>query len=77
MAQKVAGGGGYGSASWTSTWTTNDIISLALDSGTKRLYFGKNGQYADGAGAYNQAFTGSPAFLTLGSDETGILWVQV
>jgi hypothetical protein len=64
------GGGGGETASWTGTWTTNDIISLALDMDNNRLYVAKNGQYADGAGAYNQAFTGSPAYITLASDET-------
>mgnify|MGYP003108518645 FL=1 len=64
------GGGGGETASWTASWTTNDIISLALDMDNNRMYIAKNGQYADGAGAYNQAFTGSPAFLTLASDET-------
>ena len=63
------GGGGGETASWTGTWTTNDIISLALDCDNNRLYIAKNGQYADGAGAYNQAFTASPAYLTLASDE--------
>ena len=56
--------------SWTSTWTTNDIISLALDMDNNRLYIAKNGQYADGSGNYDEAFTGSPAYVTLASDQT-------
>jgi hypothetical protein len=40
------GSGGYGSA-----WTANDIMNLALDldSGTKKLYFGKNGGWWNGS----------------------------
>ena len=59
-----------GTNSWTSTWTTNDIISLALDCDNNRLYIAKNGQYADGSGNYDEAFTGSPAYVTLASDQT-------
>jgi hypothetical protein len=59
-----------GTNSWTSTWTTNDIISLALDCDNNRLYIAKNGQYADGSGNYDEAFTGSPAYITLASNET-------
>ena len=62
--------GGSGTNSWTSTWTTNDIISLALDCDNNRLYIAKNGQYADGSGNYDEAFTGSPAYVTLASDKT-------
>ena len=63
------GGGGGETASWAGTWTTNDIISLALDCDNNRLYVAKNGQYADGSGNYNQAFTGTPAYITLASNE--------
>jgi hypothetical protein len=40
------GSGGYGSA-----WSANDIMNLALDldSGTKKLYFGKNGGWWNGS----------------------------
>tara|TARA_R100001509_G_C4877931_1_gene219160 strand:- start:299 stop:1681 length:1383 start_codon:yes stop_codon:yes gene_type:complete len=55
--------------SWATTWTTNDIIGLALDCDNNRLYVSKNGQWANGSGDYNQAFTASPAYLTLASDQ--------
>ena len=62
--------GGSGTSSWTGTWTTNDIIGLALDADNNRLYISKNGQYADGSGNYDEAFTGSPAYVTLASGQT-------
>ena len=64
------GGGGNETTGWAGTWTTNDIMGLALDCDNNRLYVSKNGQYADGSGNYDEAFTGSPAFITLASDET-------
>ena len=60
--------GGSGTSSWASSYTTNDIISLAMDLDNNRLYVAKNGQYADGSGNYDEAFTGSPAYITLASD---------
>ena len=62
--------GGSGTSSWTGSYTTNDIIGLALDADNNRLYISKNGQYADGSGNYDEAFTGSPAYITLASDQT-------
>ena len=62
--------GGSGTTSWGGSWTTNDIIGLALDCDNNRLYVSKNGQYADGSGNYDEAFTGSPAFITIASDQT-------
>jgi len=62
--------GGSGTTSWAGTWTTNDIISLALDIDNNYLYVAKNGQYADGSGNYDEAFTGSPAAITIASGQT-------
>ena len=61
--------GGSGTTSWTGSWTTNDIIGLALDCDNNRLYVSKNGQYADGSGNYDEAFTGAPAYITLASGQ--------
>ena len=61
--------GGSGTNSWTASYTTNDIIGLALDLDNNRLYVSKNGQFADGSGNYDEAFTGSPAYITLASDQ--------
>ena len=64
------GGSGQGIGNWSNTYTTNDIISIALDLDNNRVYFAKNGQYADGSGNWNQAFTGSPAYATITADKT-------
>ena len=61
--------GGSGTTSWAGSWTTNDIIGLALDCDNNRLYVSKNGQYADGSGNYDEAFTGAPAYITLASGQ--------
>jgi len=45
------GGVNQGSGGYGSTWTANDIMNLALDldSGTKKIYFGKNGGWWNGS----------------------------
>tara|TARA_R110000765_G_scaffold113410_1_gene205760 strand:- start:107 stop:1561 length:1455 start_codon:yes stop_codon:yes gene_type:complete len=62
--------GGTQTTSWAGSWSTNDIISLALDVDNNYLYVAKNGQYADGSGNYDEAFTGSPAAITIASGQT-------
>ena len=59
------GGSAHGANNWSTTYAINDIISIALDMDNYKVYFAKNGQYADGSGNWDEAFTGSPAFLTL------------
>ena len=59
-----------GSTSWHGNWTAGDIISVALDMDNHRVYFAKNGQYADGSGNWDEAFTGSPAYLSLSTAKT-------
>jgi hypothetical protein len=59
-----------GSTSWHGNWTAGDIISIALDMDNNNVYFAKNGQYANGSGSWNQAFTGSPAAIALSTDKT-------
>jgi len=61
------GGSDHSVGSWSNTYAVNDIISIALDMDNYKVYFAKNGQYADGSGNWDEAFTGSPAFLTLSS----------
>ena len=58
------------STSWHGNWTAGDIISVALDMDNHRVYFAKNGQYADGSGNWDEAFTGSPAYLSLSTAKT-------
>jgi len=59
-----------GSTSWHGNWGAGDIISIALDMDSNNVYFAKNGQYANGSGSWNQAFTGSPAAISLSTDKT-------
>ena len=61
------GGSDHASGNWSNLYDDNDIISVALDMDNYRVYFAKNGQYADGSGNWDEAFTGSPAYLTLSS----------
>ena len=58
------------STSWHGNWTAGDIISVALDMDNHRVYFAKNGQYADGSGNWDEAFTGSPAHISLSTAKT-------
>ena len=58
------------SANWHGNWTAGDIISIALDMDNNNVYFAKNGQYANGSGSWNQAFTGSPAAIALSTGKT-------
>jgi hypothetical protein len=57
-------------STWHGNWTAGDIISIALDMDNNRVYFAKNGQYADGSGNWNQSFIGSPAYLSLSTAKT-------
>jgi hypothetical protein len=64
------GGSEQPSGNWSNLYTTNDIISIAMDLDNNKVYFAKNGQYADGSGNWDEAFTGSPAYATITADKT-------
>ena len=64
------GGSSQGANNWSNTYAANDIISIAMDLDNNRVYFAKNGQYADGSGNWDEAFTASPAYATITSDKT-------
>ena len=53
--------------SWGSTWTTNDIIGIALDLDNNKIYFSKNGTYqASGnpsTGANGQTITAASSTI--------------
>lgn len=51
-------------ATYGAAFTTSDIVMVALDMDNKRIYFGTNGQWADGSGSNNQANPYSPITLT-------------
>ncbi len=68
---KFANATSYNAAgSWHGNWGASDIISIALDMDNHNVYFAKNGQYANGSGSWNQAFTGSPAAISLSTAVT-------
>jgi hypothetical protein len=55
---------------WHGNWGAGDIISIALDMDNNNVYFAKNGSYADGSGNWDEAFTGSPAAISLSTAVT-------
>ena len=42
------------SSSYGSSFTTNDIVGVAVDADTGKVAFSKNGQFSNGSGSYNQ-----------------------
>ena len=57
------------SGSSLSSWTTNDILQIAIDMDNQKLYFGKNGTYENsGNPASGASGTGSVKDLTAGED---------
>jgi hypothetical protein len=46
-------------ASYGSTYASNDVVMLAIDLDTKQIWFGKNGQWGNGSGSFNQTFANS------------------
>ena len=42
------------SSTYASSFTTNDIIGVAVDADSAKVAFSKNGQFSDGNGNYNQ-----------------------
>ena len=42
------------SSTYGSSFTTNDIVGVAVDADTAKVAFSKNGQFSDGNGNYNQ-----------------------
>ena len=42
------------SSTYGSSFTTNDIVGVAVDADAKKVAFSKNGQFSDGNGNYNQ-----------------------
>ena len=57
-----------GAASYGNTWTTNDILSCAIDLDNNKIYFGKNGTWQD-SGDPTSGSTGTGAAYTIASDK--------
>jgi len=57
----------YNGASYTygASFTTNDILTLALDMDSGKLYVGKNGSWANGSGSTNQTFANAVSVTTV------------
>jgi hypothetical protein len=56
-------GDGSGSA-YMGGFSANDILNVALDLDNGNIYFGRNGQWADGSGNANQTFANATAAFT-------------
>ncbi len=66
-------GSSQGVGNFSATYTTNDIISVALDLDNNKVYFAKNGSWTNGTGSWNQSSpTGS---FTLTSGQTYFMGV--
>jgi hypothetical protein len=66
-------GSSQGVGAFSDTYTTNDIISVALDLDNNKVYFAKNGSWTNGTGSWNQS---SPTgFFTLTSSQTYFMGV--
>ena len=53
-------------ATYATSYTTNDIVSIALDMDNNKVYFAKNGDWATGSGAWGSStFNSSTGAITL------------
>ena len=58
-----------GASSYGDTWTTNDIISVALDMDNRKLYFAKNGTWQN-SGVPTSGSTGTGAISVSATPST-------
>lgn len=62
-------------STYAASAATTDVVSIAFDSTTGSLYFALNGQWADGAGAFNQLWSGAvAAYTSLSGSLTPTFW---
>ena len=61
---RIRGQGGTTGSSGSAIWGSGDIIQLALDLDGGNLYVGKNGNWYDNNGNFNQTFSNSTAIFT-------------
>jgi len=66
-------GSSQGVGAFSDTYTTNDIISIALDLDNNKVYFAKNGSWTNGTGSWNQA--NPTGFFTLTASQTYFMGV--
>ena len=66
-------GSSQGAGNFSASYTTNDIIGIALDLDNNRVYFSKNGSYTDGSGNFDES---SPTgYFSLTSGQTYFMGV--
>jgi hypothetical protein len=53
-----------GNATYGASWTTSDIVMVAFDCDNNNIYFGTNGNWANGSGSNNQASPSSAIAFT-------------
>jgi hypothetical protein len=66
-------GSSQGVGNFSNTYTTTDIISVALDLDNNKVYFAKNGSWTDGSGNWDEA--NPTGFFTLTSSQTYFMGV--
>jgi hypothetical protein len=65
-------------SSYGNTWTTNDIIGIAMDLDNSKLYFSKNGTWQDSGDPTSGATgTGAISITAVGSTEAGFYFPAV
>ena len=52
-------------SSYMGGFSANDIMMIALDLDNGNIYYGRNGQWANGSGGADQSFPGTAAFTNL------------
>jgi hypothetical protein len=72
-----------GTYSYMASYTSDDIVTFALDMDNKKFYMGKNGSWANGSGSTNQIFANAvsitddvPVSFPTGKDVFPILTAQ-
>ena len=67
--QKISGYPTYSTASYGNSWTTNDIIGIAMDLDNNKLYFSKNGTFQN-SGVPTSGATGTGSAYDIESGYT-------
>ena len=61
-------------ATYGASWTTSDIVMVAVDCDNNNIYFGTNGNWANGSGSNNQASPSSAIAFTSTMIADGIVF---
>ncbi len=63
-----------GNATYGASWTTSDIVMVAVDCDNNNIYFGTNGQWADGSGNNDEASPNSAIAFTSTMISDGVVF---